>query len=270
MQEYVADGRGVTCRESRSGRADMSVMLITGASRGIGAAIARLAGRRGWDVAVNYSRSKDKAEAVAEDVRAAGRRAITLQADVGVEEDVLRMFQELDDGLGAPGAVVNNAGVDYDTLIADFEPERFKRTFAVNVFGPALVSREAIGRMSTRLGGHGGVIVNVSSISSRTGGWPRDVPYAASKGALDSFTLGLAKEVGPEGIRVVSVRPGATRTEIWEGNQVDLAVAAEAVNRDAPLRRLGEPEEVANLVVWACSDEASYVTATCLEVAGGR
>ncbi len=248
----------------------MGVMLVTGAGRGIGAAVARLAGRKGWDVAVNYSRSADEAAAVAADIRAAGRCAMTVRADVGVEDDVLRMFREVDEELGPPGAVINNAGIDYDTLIAEFELDRFRRTFDVNVFGPALIAREAVKRMSTRLGGAGGVIVNVSSISSRTGGWPRDVPYAATKGALDSFTLGLAKEVGPEGIRVVSVRPGATRTGIWDGNQVDLAVAAEAVNRDAPLRRMGEPEEVANLVVWACSGEASYVTATCLEVAGGR
>ena len=248
----------------------MGVMLVTGGSRGIGAAVARLAGQRGWDVAVNYNQSMDKAEAVAEDIRAGGQKAMTVQADVGVEEDILRMFREIDAELGTPDAVVNNAGIDYDTLIAEFDLERFRRTFDVNVIGPALIAKESINRMSTRLGGPGGVIVNVSSISSRTGGWPRDVPYAATKGALDSFTLGLAKEVGPEGIRVVSVRPGATRTEIWDGNEVDLSVAAEAVNREAPLRRMGEPEEIANLIVWACSDEASYVTATCLEVAGGR
>ena len=227
----------------------MGVMLVTGGSRGIGAAVARLAGQRGWDVAVNSSQSTDKAEVVAEDIRAAGQRAMTVQADVGVEPDIIRMFRELE---------------------AEFDLARFRRTFEVNVMGPALIAKEAINRMSTRLGGQGGVIVNVSSISSRTGGWPRDVPYAATKGALDSFTHGLAKEVGPEGIRVVSVRPGATRTEIWDGNEVDLSVATEAVNREAPLRRMGEPEEIANLIVWACSDEASYVTATCLEVAGGR
>ena len=248
----------------------MGVMLVTGSSRGIGAAVARLAGQRGWDVAVNYSQSADKAEAVAEDIRAGGQRAMAVQADVGVEADIIRMFREIDSELGKPDAVVNNAGIDYDTLIAEFDLERFRRTFDVNVMGPALIAKEAINGMSRRLGGQGGVIVNVSSISSRTGGWPRDVPYAATKGALDSFTLGLAKEVGPEGIRVVSVRPGATRTEIWDGNKVDLSVAAEAVNLEAALRRMGEPEEVANLIVWACSDEASYVTATCLEVAGGR
>ena len=248
----------------------MGVMLVTGGSRGIGAAVARLAGQRGWDVAVNCSQSTDKAEAVAEDIRAAGGKAMTVQADVGVEADIIRMFQEVDAVLGKPDAVVNNAGIDYDTLIAEFDLAWFRRTFDVNVMGPALIAKEAINRMSTRLGGQGGVIVNVSSISSRTGGWPRDVPYAATKGALDSFTLGLAKEVGSEGIRVVSVRPGATRTEIWDGNEVDLSVATEVVNREAPLRRMGEPEEIANLIVWACSDEASYVTATCLEVAGGR
>ena len=248
----------------------MGVMLVTGASRGIGAAIARLAGKRGWDVAVNYSQSKAKAEAVADEIRTEGRKAMIVHADVGMEKDIIRMFKEVDAELGQPAAVVNNAGVDYDTLIADFEVEKFQRTFDINIIGPALIAKQAINRMSTRLGGTGGVIINVSSISSRTGGWPRDVPYAATKGALDSFTLGLAKEVGPEGIRVISVRPGATRTEIWDGNQVNLSVAAEAVTREAPLRRMGEPEEIANLVVWACSDEASYVTATCLDVAGGR
>ena len=248
----------------------MGVMLITGASRGIGAAIARLAGRKGWDVAINYLQSKEKAEAVADEIRAAGTNAITVRADVGLETDIIRMFHEVDAGLGTLDAVVNNAAVDYDTLIAEFSLGQFRRTFEINVIGPALIAKEAVNRMSTRLGGAGGVIVNVSSISSRTGGWPRDVPYAATKGALDSFTLGLAKEVGPEGIRVVSVRPGATRTEIWDGNEVDLNAATEAVIREAPLRRMGEPEEIASLVVWACSDEASYVTATCLEVAGGR
>lgn len=172
-------------------------------SRAVGAAVARLAGQRGWDVAVNYSQSKEKAEAVANEVRAAGQKAMIVQADVGIEKDIARMFEEIDDGLGSPDAVVNNAGVDYDTLIADFELGRFRRTFDINIFGPALIAKEAINRMSTRLGGNGGVIINVSSISSRTGGWPRDVPYAATKGALDSFTIGLAKEVGPEGIRVV-------------------------------------------------------------------
>ena len=248
----------------------MGVMLVTGASRGIGAAVALLAGRKGWDVAINYLQSEEKAEAVADKIRAGGTNAITVQADIGIEVDIARMFQEVDTQLGTLHAVVNNAAVDYDTLIAEFNLDQFRRTFDINITGPALIAKEAINRMSTRLGGVGGVIVNVSSISSRTGGWPRDVTYAATKGALDSFTLGLAKEVGPENIRVVSVRPGATRTEIWDGNEVDLGVADEAVIREAPLRRMGEPEEIANLVVWACSDEASYVTATCLEVAGGR
>jgi NAD(P)-dependent dehydrogenase (short-subunit alcohol dehydrogenase family) len=248
----------------------MGVMLVTGGGRGIGAAVARLAGTRGWDVAVNYSRAADKAEAVAREIRDAGRRAIAVRADVGVEADVVAMFEAVDRDLGPVDALVNNAGVDYDTLIADFELDRFRRVFDVNLFGPALCAREAVRRMSTRLGGGGGVIVNVSSVSARTGGWPRDVAYTASKGALDSFTHGLAKEVGPEGVRVVSVRPGATRTEIFDGNQIGLDQVIARVSQEAPLRRIGEPHEVANLILWACSEEASYVTATCLEVSGGR
>jgi NAD(P)-dependent dehydrogenase (short-subunit alcohol dehydrogenase family) len=245
------------------------VMIVTGASRGIGAAIARLAGARGYDVAVNYSRSKDKADQVVRDIEKAGQRAVAVQANVGVESELVAMFDIVDKALGRVTALVNNAGVDYETAIRDFELRKLKRVYEVNVFAPFIAAREAVRRMSTKEGGAGGTIVNIGSISARYGGLPGDLPYASSKGAVDAFTMGLAREFGPKGIRVACVRPGLIRTEIFDSN-IGLDRAIEIAKASTMVGRIGEPEEVANMVLWLCSDEASYVTGTIHDVSGGR
>ena len=248
----------------------MGVMLVTGGGRGIGAAIAGVAGKNGWDVAVNYSRSQQKAEQVVKEIRALGRKAISVQADVAREDDIVHMFSEVDAELGTISALVNNAAIDHETAIIDSNVKDLERVVRVNVFGPWICAREAIRRMSKARGGVGGVIVNISSISARTGGLPKDVMYATSKGALDSFTLGLAKEVGREGIRAVSVRPGITRTEIFEKSTGGLERVNEIARRDTAIGRIAEPEEVAELVVWLCSSAASYITGTAYDVSAGR
>jgi NAD(P)-dependent dehydrogenase (short-subunit alcohol dehydrogenase family) len=245
------------------------VMIVTGAARGIGAAVARLAGAKGYDVAVNYTRSKEKAEQVVKDIEKSGHRAVAVQADVGVEEDVVRMFEAVDKALGPVSALVSNAGIDYETVIEDMRLDRLERVYAVNVFGPFVAARESIRRMSTKKGGKGGTIVNIGSISARYGGLPGDVVYASSRGAIDAFTMGLAREVGPLGIRVACVRPGLIRTEIFDSN-IGLDRAIEIAKTSTMIGRIGEPEEIANMVLWLCSDEASYVTGTIHDVTGGR
>lgn len=246
------------------------VMIVTGGSRGIGAAIAQLGGERGYKVCVNYSRAKDRAEAVVRGIRAAGSEAIAIQADVADEAQVVAMFKEVDKTLGRVTAVINNAGIDHETQIVDLDVSALERVFAVNVTGPFVCAREAIRRMSTQRGGAGGVIVNISSISPKYGGLPGDVIYTASKGALDAFTLGLAKEVAKQGIRVCGVRPGLTETEIFD-RSIGLEAAKEIAKKGGvPLGRIGTPREVANLVLWLCSDEASYVIGVLYDVSGGR
>ncbi len=244
-------------------------MIVTGASRGIGAAAAKLAGSRGYKVCVNYNQARERAEKVVRAIEAEGGKAIAVQGDVGREDDVVRLFKTVDDRLGPVTALVNNAATDHETKIADLDVKGLERVFAVNVTGPFLCAREGIRRMSTRLGGSGGVIVNVSSLSARYGGLPGDVIYASSKGALDTFTLGLAREVAKEGIRVVSVRPGLTLTDIWD-RSIGRDGAIELAKTGVPMGRIGQPEEVAALVVWLCSAEASYVTGALYEVGGGR
>ena len=246
-----------------------AVMIVTGGSRGIGAEIARLAGRRGYDVAVNYSASGDRAEEVAESIRAEGRRAAAIRADVSRPDDIESLFEETDRLLGTPAALVNNAGISVETPVADHEVDAVRRIIDTNLLGPALTSRQAIRRMSTARGGGGGVIVNVSSISGVYGGLPGDVVYAATKGGLDSFTLGLAKEVAGEGIRVCCVRPGLIKTEIWDDGMGQDEVI-ELGRRAVPLGRIGEVGDIAAAVLWMCSDEASYVTGAILNVSGGR
>ena len=241
------------------------VMIVTGGSRGIGAAIATRAARSGFDVAVNYVRAKDRAEQVVESVQAAGRRAIAVQADVGRVE----LFRQTDAELGPVTALVNNAAIDYETAVVDADLERIRKVYDVNIFSVFVSCREAIKRMSTQRGGSGGAIVNVGSVSSRYGGLPGDVVYASSKGALDSFTLGLSREIGAEGIRVACVRPGITRTEIFEAS-IGIERAEEIAKKQTVLQRICEPEEVANLVVWMCGDEASYVTTVIYDIGGGR
>jgi NAD(P)-dependent dehydrogenase (short-subunit alcohol dehydrogenase family) len=244
-------------------------MIVTGASRGIGAAIARLAGTRGYAVCVNYGGSKEKAEAVVADIEASGGRAIAVQGDAGNEADIVGLFEATDAAFGPPTALVCNAATDHYTLTADIEAADVERVFRVNVVGPLVAAREAIRRMSTKQGGSGGAIVNIASIVPRLGGLPGDIIYTTSKGALHAFTRSLAKEIGPEGIRVNSVSPGYVLTDIFNeypGGQEGAKAAAEEAN---PLGRIGQPEDIANLVLWLCSEEASYVSGADYESSGG-
>ena len=242
------------------------VMLITGGGRGIGAATALLAAERGYAVAVNYLRNAEAAERL---VAKIGKQAIAVAGDVSAEADVLRMFKAVDEKLGRLTVLVNNAGiVDRGTRVENMTAERIQRMFAINVTGSFLCAREAIKRMSTRHGGKGGAIVNVSSIAARLGAGGEYVDYAASKGAIDTFTVGLSKEVGAEGIRVNAVRPGIIRTEIHLSSGDPGRV--ERIGAAAPLQRPGEAEEVARTILWLASDEASYITGALLDVTGGR
>ena len=245
------------------------VMIVTGGSRGIGAAIAKLAGERGYDVCVNYAAAADRAEAVAENIRAAGRKAIAVKADVSKPDDVEHLFAQTDKALGKPSVLVNNAGISLEKPVAEHDVEAMRRMVDTNLLGPMLTSRQAIRRMSTEHGGSGGTIINISSISAIYGGLPTDVVYAGTKGGLDSFTLGLAKEVAPQGIRVCCIRPGLIRTEIWDEG-MGQAEATALGQRAVPLGRIGEVEEIATATLWMASAEASYVTGAILNVSGGR
>jgi NAD(P)-dependent dehydrogenase (short-subunit alcohol dehydrogenase family) len=245
------------------------VLLVTGGSRGIGAACARLAARQGWDVAVNYSRDAAAATAVVQQVQAEGRRALALQADVADEAQVLAMFAAVDAQLGPLAGLVNNAGVvDMAQRVDEMSLARLQRMFGINVIGSMLCAREAVRRMSTRHGGAGGAIVNLSSAAARLGSPGQYVDYAAAKGAIDSFTLGLAREVGAEGVRVNAVRPGLIETDIHaSGGQPD---RARQLAPQVPMQRTGSADEVAAAVVWLLSDAASYTTGAVLDVTGGR
>ena len=247
-------------------------VLVTGASRGIGAAAAIACAAKGWDVAVNYARDERAAEAVAEKVRALGRRAIVVGADVADEAAVLAMFARIDAELGPTArfsGLVNNAGViDEQVRVDAISVARLQRMFAINVFGSFVCAREALKRMSTKHGGQGGSIVNLSSVAAKLGapGWYVD--YAASKGAVDSFTIGLAREVALEGVRVNAVRPGIIDTDIHaSGGQPDRAHASAAL---IPMQRPGSADEIASAIVWLLSDEAAYTTGAILDVSGGR
>jgi len=245
----------------------MKVMIVTGGGRGIGAATALLAAQRGYAVAINYLRNGEAAERL---VHAIGTgKAIAVAGDVASEADVVRLFKTADEKLGRVSALVNNAGiVDRGSRVEAMSAERIQRMLAVNVTGSFLCAREAVKRMSTRNGGAGGAIVNVSSAAARLGGSGEYVDYAASKGAIDTFTIGLAKEVGGEGIRVNAVRPGVIRTEIHLTSGDPTRV--ERIGQTAPLKRAGEPEEIARTILWLASDEASYITGALLDVSGGR
>jgi NAD(P)-dependent dehydrogenase (short-subunit alcohol dehydrogenase family) len=244
-------------------------ILITGGSRGIGAATALIAAQRGYTVCITYLHRQDAADALVADIAAAGGRALALQADVSVEQGVVQLFEQIDAQLGPIAALVNNAGIlEQQMRVEQMDAARLQRIFATNVVGPFMCAREAVRRMSSRYGGAGGAIVNVSSGAARLGAPGEYVDYAASKGAIDTFTLGLAKEVAAEGIRVNAVRPGVIYTEIHaSGGEPD---RVERVKASVPMLRGGHAEEVAHAILWLLSDEASYITGACLDVTGGR
>jgi NAD(P)-dependent dehydrogenase (short-subunit alcohol dehydrogenase family) len=248
----------------------MSVAVVTGGSRGIGAATARLLARRGWDVCVGYQRDADAAKAVAHDCEAAGVRAVTVAGDVASPDDVAALFAAADT-LGPVSSLVNNAGIAAPAARVDeltLTPERISRLMAVNVTGAFLCAGQAVRRMSTRHGGSGGSIVNVSSAAARLGSAGEYVDYAASKAAVDTLTIGLAREVAAEGVRVNGVRPGLIETDIHaSGGRPD---RVEQLQSTVPMQRGGTADEVAAAIAWLCSEEASYTTAAIIDVSGGR
>ncbi|MEO6919395.1 MAG: SDR family oxidoreductase [Collimonas sp.] len=246
-----------------------AVMIITGGSRGIGAATAHLAAARGYAVCVNYVHNRSAAESVVAAIRSAGGEALAVAGDVASESDVMTLFQTVDNQLGTVTALVNNAGIlERQMRVEEMDVARLQRVLTTNVIGSFLCAREAVRRMSTRFGGQGGAIVNLSSMAAKLGGPGEYVDYAASKGAIDAMTVGLAKEVADQGIRVNAVRPGVIYTEIHasggEPGRVD------RVKDSVPMRRGGSAEEVARAILWLLSEEASYSTGTFIDVAGGR
>ena len=245
------------------------VLIITGGGRGIGAATAQLAAQRGYAVCVNYMRQQKAAQAVVEKIKASGGKAIAIQCDISKEQEVKRLFEQVDEELGRMTGLVNNAGiVERQIRLEEIDAERLQRIFATNVTGSFLCAREAVLRMSTKRGGLGGAIVNVSSMAARLGAPGEYVDYAASKAAIEALTIGLAKEVATDGIRVNGVRPGVIYTEIHasggEPNRV------ERVKAMVPMQRGGRADEVAHAILWLLSEEASYTTGSFIDVSGGR
>ena len=245
------------------------VLLVTGGSRGIGAATALLAAQKGWSVAVNYTANSLAADEVVRQIRASGGQAMSVQADVADEAQVLRMFAHIDAKLGRLNGLVNNAGVvDVSARVDEMSVARWRRMFDINVIGSLICAREAVRRMSTRHGGEGGSIVNVSSAAARLGSPGQYVDYASAKGAIDAFTIGLAKEVAGEGIRVNAVRPGLIETDIHASGGLPNRV--KDLQHLVPAQRGGTAPEVAEAIVWLLSDSASYTTLSFLDVSGGR
>jgi len=245
------------------------VLIITGASRGIGAATARIAGRSGYAVCVNYLKNKAAAMKIVEEIKADGGRALAVAADISQEDEVMELFRTVDDKLGKISALVNNAGIlETQMRIEQMDAARLNRVFKTNITGSFLCAREAVKRMSTKNGGKGGAIVNVSSAAARLGSAGEYVDYAASKGAIDTFTRGLAQEVAEEGIRVNAVRPGVIDTDIHASGGEPGRV--ERVKASVPMKRGGSAEEVAKAIMWLLSSESSYTTGSLLEVSGGR
>lgn len=245
------------------------IAVVTGGGRGIGAATSLLAAQKGYAVCVNYRSHQTSANDVVTQIQKAGGEAIALQADVSIEADVERLFQTVDAQLGTVTALVNNAGIlEQQMKMETMTIDRWQRIFATNVFGSFLCARAAVQRMSTSQGGSGGAIVNVSSLAAYTGSPFEYIDYAASKGALDTLTIGLAKEVAEEGIRVNGVRPGFIATTMHaDGGEPD---RIERVKAQVPMKRGGTPEEVANGILWLLSEEASFTTGTFIDIAGGR
>jgi len=244
------------------------LMLITGGSQGIGAATALLAAQRGYNICFTYLSEEAVAQQTAQKIKALGARVLYIQTDVGKEADILRLFAQLDQEFGRLDALVNNAGILRQKLFRDIETKELEQLFAVNVIGSFICAREAIKRMSLANGGKGGAIVNISSIAARMGSPFEYVDYAASKGAIDSFTIGLAKEVAGEGIRVNAVRPGIIQTDIHAKGGEPGRVGR--ISPTVPLKRAGTADEVANSILWLLSNEASYITGSLLDIGGGR
>ncbi|ENN89589.1 short-chain dehydrogenase/reductase SDR [Rhizobium freirei PRF 81] len=248
---------------------DAPVLLVTGGSRGIGAAICLAAAQHGWAVAVNYASSEEAAEAVVGTIRDAGGKAIAIAGDVGKAEDIKSVFAKIDAHFGRIDGLVNNAGiVDAMQRLDEMTPERIDRMFRINITGSMLAAAEAVRRMSTRHGGKGGVIINVSSMAATLGGGGQYVDYAASKGAIDTFTVGLAREVAAESIRVNAVRPGIIDTDIHAA--AGLPDRARDIAPQLPMKRAGTSDEVADAVLYLLSPHASYITGALLDVSGGR
>jgi NAD(P)-dependent dehydrogenase (short-subunit alcohol dehydrogenase family) len=245
------------------------VVVITGGSRGIGRAAALAAAARGFRVVIGYATNKTAADEVLAKIKASNGKAIAVKCDVGNEADILTLFKEAD-AFGTLGALVNNAGIvgKSGVRVDEMSADRIQRTMSINVTGSILCAREAVKRMSTKHGGKGGVIINISSVAAKIGSANTYVDYAASKGAIDTLTVGLAQEVAGEGIRVAGIRPGLIDTDIHaSGGEPD---RAHRLAHMVPMKRVGSAEEIANAVVWLMSDEASYVTGATLDVSGGR
>ncbi len=244
-------------------------ILITGASRGIGAATARLAAKSGWNVCVNFHRNKQAAQQIVDEIKLMGVKAVAVQGDVAIENDILHLFERFDEEFGVLDALVNNAGIlDRQMPLEKMSAERMSRIFTTNITGSFLCAREAVKRMSTNHNGRGGAIVNISSAAARLGSPHEFIDYAASKGAIDTLTIGLSKEVAEQGIRVNAVRPGLIDTDMQaDSGEPD---RANRLRSHIPMNRVGTAHEVAQAIMWLVSSEASYISGSLLDVAGGR